>query len=74
MGRWMRAEKKDEAGMGRQRGFMCHSEPSLTSAGPKSEWRDVEDIRGGGCVGGGGVRGPRNSWRFSKANSQKSFD
>lgn len=48
MGRWMRAEKEDEAGMGRQRGFMCHSEPSLTSAGPKSEWRDVEDIGGGG--------------------------
>lgn len=55
MGRWMRAEKEDEAGMGRQRGFMCHSEPSLTSAGPKSEWRDVEDIRGGGWVWGCGA-------------------
>lgn len=57
MGRWMRAEKEDEAGMGRQRGFMCHSEPSLTSAGPKSEWRDVEDIQG---VGGWEGR-PRGS-------------
>lgn len=25
---------------------MCHSEPSLTSAGAKSESRDVEDIEG----------------------------
>lgn len=57
MGRWMRAEKEDEAGMGRQRGFMCHSEPSLTSAGPKSEWIDVEDIQG---VGGWEGR-PRGS-------------
>lgn len=42
MGRWMRAEKKDEVGGGEGGGggggvSMCHSEPSLTSAGPKSE-------------------------------------
>lgn len=37
MGRWMRAEKRDEVGMVREGGFMCHSEPSLTSVGPKSE-------------------------------------
>lgn len=27
---------------------MCHSELSLTSVGPKREWRDVEDMGGGG--------------------------